>query len=258
MKKTLIDILLYFVVFMLVQIIMGLAMAFVAQGGSDSVTANIIGTLASSVITIVLFARLKWVPYNGDYINTRPWFTLFWVVCLSIGTIIPLQLAQDALHLSMPEAYNELLKGMLSHKLGFVTIGIVAPIAEEMVFRGAILRALNQWLGHRMRWVAIALSALLFGVVHGNMAQGFGAFAVGLILGWMYIRTGSIVPGVVLHWTNNMAAVVAYRLMPQTADMTVVEYFHGDMGRVALAALFSLMIFGAALYQLNLRLSEAR
>lgn len=258
MKKTLIDILLYFVVFMLVQIIMGLAMAFVAQGGSDSVTANIIGTLASSVITIVLFARLKWVPYNGDYINTRPWFTLFWVVCLSIGTIIPLQLAQDALHLSMPEAYNELLKGMLSHKLGFVTIGIVAPIAEEMVFRGAILRALNQWLGHRMRWVAIAQSALLFGVVHGNMAQGFGAFAVGLILGWMYIRTGSIVPGVVLHWTNNMAAVVAYRLMPQTADMTVVEYFHGDMGRVALAALFSLMIFGAALYQLNLRLSEAR
>lgn len=258
MKKTLIDILLYFVVFMLVQIIMGLTMAFVAQGGSDSITANIIGTLASSVITIVLFARLKWVPYNGDYINTRPWFTLFWVVCLSIGTIIPLQLAQDALHLSMPESYNELLKGMLSHKLGFVTIGIVAPMAEEMVFRGAILRALNQWLGHRMRWVAIILSALLFGVVHGNMAQGFGAFAVGLILGWMYIRTGSIVPGVVLHWTNNMAAVVAYRLMPQTVDMTVVEYFHGDMGRVALAALFSLMIFGAALYQLNLRLSEAR
>ena len=88
------------------------------------------------------------------------------------------------------------------------------------------------------------------------MAQGIGAFLCGLLLGWMYVRTGSIMPGVVFHWVNNSTAVLLYRIMPQAADMQFADFFGGDMKRVALAMLFSLMIFGASLFQLNQRLQK--
>ena len=111
-------------------------------------------------------------------------------------------------------------------------------------------------VGKHRQWVAIALSAALFAIVHGNMAQGVGAFLCGLLLGWMYVRTGSIIPGVVYHWVNNSTAVLLYRIMPQSADMQFADFFGGDMKRVALAMLFSLMIFGASLFQLNIRLKK--
>ena len=124
------------------------------------------------------------------------------------------------------------------------------------MFRGAILRVLCDMVGKHRQWVAIALSAALFAIVHGNMAQGVGAFLCGLLLGWMYVRTGSIIPGVVYHWVNNSTAVLLYRIMPQSADMQFADFFGGDMKRVALAMLFSLMIFGASLFQLNQRLQK--
>lgn len=155
----------------------------------------------------------------------------------------------------LPENYNELFKSMMGHDLGFLAIGILAPLAEEMVFRGAILRTLLSAFGKQRRWLAIGITALLFAVIHGNLAQGFGAFFLGLLIGWMYYRTGSIVPGVVFHWVNNSIAVILYRIAPQFADMTLTEYFQHDTLRIGLCMLFSLMIFGASLYQLRIRLN---
>ena len=51
-------------------------------------------------------------------------------------------------------------------------VGILAPIAEELIFRGAILRVLLNTFEHKGRWIAIALTALIFAFIHGNIAQG--------------------------------------------------------------------------------------
>lgn len=177
------------------------------------------------------------------------------MVCIAIGCIAPTSLATELLHIDLPENYNELFKSMMGHDLGFLAIGILAPLAEEMVFRGAILRTLLSAFGKQRRWLAIGITALLFAVIHGNLAQGFGAFFLGLLIGWMYYRTGSIVPGVVFHWVNNSIAVILYRIAPQFADMTLTEYFQHDTLRISLCLLFSLMIFGASLYQLRIRLN---
>ena len=240
-KKEILNVALYLFAFLTIQAITIAVVMLVSQTAGITAGTTTITTLVSSLITIALFYKLRWTPCSGDYINTRPWFTMFWVVCLTIGTIAPLAYLNELLGVELPDTYNEMFKGIMSHKLGFITIGIIAPIAEEYVFR---------------QWVAIALSAALFAIVHGNMAQGIGAFLCGLLLGWMYVRTGSIMPGVVFHWVNNSTAVLLYRIMPQAADMKFVDFFGGDMKRVALAMLFSLMIFGASLFQLNLRLKK--
>lgn len=246
---------LYLFAFLAIQAITIIAAMVVSQTATITSTTTII-TLISSTLTIALFYKLRWTPCSGAYINTRPWFTMLWVVCLTIGTIAPLSYLTELLGITMPETYTEMFKGIMSNRWGFITIGIIAPIAEEFVFRGAILRVLSKALGKR-QWTAIVLSAALFAVVHGNMAQGISAFLCGLLLGWMYVRTGSIVPGVVYHWVNNSTAVLMYRIMPQSADMSFVDFFGGDMKRVVLAMVFSLMIFGAALFQLNQRLKKA-
>ena len=59
---------------------------------------------------------------------------------------------------------------------GYVALGMMVPIAEEIVFRGAILRVLQNALGERKRWIAIVISALIFGIIHFNLAQGLHAF----------------------------------------------------------------------------------
>lgn len=223
-----------------------------------SAAATTVATLVSSLLTIALFYWRRWTPCTGEYINQRPWFTLCWVACLAVGVIIPNSLLTEWLGFEMNNNLEQLFEGMMSHRLGFITIGIVVPIAEEFVFRGAILRALNEFMGKRRRWVAIAVSALLFALVHGNLAQGVGAFLIGLALGWMYVRTNSVVPGIVLHWVNNSIAVVLYKIYPESATQNITDLFGGDTVRIALAVLFSLMICGASLYQLNLRLAKPK
>ena len=87
-----------------------------------------------------------------------------------------------------------------------------------------------------------------------NPAQLPHAFLIGLLIGWMYYRTDSIVPGVVYHWINNSMAYVMYNLYPNP-EMTLTDLF-GSERTVLMAVGFSLCLFLPALFQLNLRLQK--
>ena len=165
---------------------------------------------------------------------------------------MPMTFAIEQAGIDMPEGYAKLFKDIISHDSGFLAVGVLAPIAEEMVFRGAILRRLLDVLDVRWHWAAIVVTAALFGAIHLNMAQGINAFVMGLLLGWMYMRTRSI------HFTNNTIVFFSYRLFPYAADKTLVEFYGGNINNVLMAVAFSLMIFGAALYQLSFRLQRGR
>lgn len=253
-KRNLLDAAMFFVVFMLIQIAVQAVVMLVWHADALSSMPNIVSALAASVLTVALFAWRKWTPYDGTYINTRPWAAMFWVACLAVGCMAPVSFASEELGLRLSPEYERLFAGLMGSDLGFLAVGVLAPLAEEMVFRGAVLRTLDAAFGRRFRWLAVVASALLFAVAHGNMAQGFSAFVLGLVLGWMYVRTGSIVPGVVFHWVNNSIAVFIFRLMPGASSMTLTEFFDGDMKRVGAMMCFSLMVAGAAAYQLHFRL----
>lgn len=81
----------------------------------------------------------------------------------------------------------------------FLYAGLLAPIAEEILFRGLILRSLMPF-GKK---VAIFVSALLFGLFHGNVVQSPFAFAVGLVLGYVAAEY-SVAWAMVLHMFNNL------------------------------------------------------
>ena len=80
-----------------------------------------------------------------------------------------------------------------------------APVAEELVFRGAVQHFL-QPLGRRE---AILLQAVLFAAQHGSLAGAAYALSCGLLLGWLADRTGHLWPGMVLHSVNNLLVLAA-------------------------------------------------
>lgn len=93
---------------------------------------------------------------------------------------------------------------------GVVSLVIVAPVMEELLFRGAIM-------GHLLRQgrsprTAILLSALVFGLIHINPAQVVFAFLMGCVLGWVAWRTGSLWPAIAGHMLNNAMGVVEMAL----------------------------------------------
>ena len=152
----------------------------------------------------------------------------------------------------LPNIVEAEFEMIMQNRWGYLVVGLLAPLVEEMVFRGAILRSLLRWKENP--WVGIVISALLFALIHMNPAQMPHAFLIGLLLGWMYYRTDSIVPGVVYHWVNNTVAYILYNIYP-TPDLTLVELF-GSEQKVLMALGCSLLIFLPSLFQLNQRLSK--
>lgn len=219
-------------------------------------TGMIIISVVSSVLTLLLFLLLHWTPATRDYLLTRPWTAMAWVVILALGTIIPSTWLSEQIPYDMPAEMEALLADMMRNRWGYLAIGILAPLAEEAVFRGAVLRVLLRLFDKKWHWIAIAISAILFGLVHGNVQQFVHATLIGLILGWMYYRTDSILPGVLFHWVNNSAAYVISNLIPNAEQARLIDIFGGEQRSVWLALLFSLCLMLPALFQLFLRLKK--
>ena len=223
------------------------------KGGdvTHNATVMIITMALFSLITLVVFLSAKWCEVSRHWVRTRPWFVLFWCVMASLGALVPSGWLQEQMP-ELPNIVEEELDIIMKDRMGYFVIGLFAPIVEEIVFRGAVLKELLRW--NSRPWVGIVISAVLFSLIHMNPAQMPHAFLIGLLLGWMYYRTDSIVPGVVYHWVNNTVAYVMYNLYPDP-NLTLTDVF-GDNRTILLALGCSFCIFLPALFQLNIRLRK--
>ena len=131
----------------------------------------------------------------------------------------------------LPNSMQETFEMMMRHPLRIIAIVIMAPIVEELLFRGAIEGYLLRKWKHPAG--AIVFSSLVFGLVHGNWVQAPFAFVIGLALGWMYYRTGSLLPGILMHFVNNSTAVLGF-LITDNPDATMVSEY-GPQGAAWMA-----------------------
>lgn len=115
----------------------------------------------------------------------------------------------------------------LGQALFLVGAAILAPIGEEILFRGYVFNALHQTFAQRPWGVPLAyiLSALLFAVMHaGGASQGLPAlltalFAIGLLLAWVMHATRSLLPCIIAHAINNGAALVGLLICVNTPGL---------------------------------------
>ncbi|MBQ2210974.1 MAG: CPBP family intramembrane metalloprotease [Prevotella sp.] len=248
----------YLLIFVGIQLLGGFICSTVwniVTKSTDQTEAQLISTtIIISIFTLALFLLTRWTQVSPNWIRTRPWMVLIWSVIASLGTIIPSIWIQEHMP-ELPNIVEDEFDMILQNRWGYLAIGLLAPLSEEIVYRGAILRSLLN--SPRIPvWGAIAISALMFSLTHMNPAQMPHAFVIGLLLGWMYWRTGSILPGVAYHLGNNSAAYVMYNFYPDP-DIKLIDIFKGSEQHVLMAVGFSLLILLPALYQLHLWMKRA-
>lgn len=101
---------------------------------------------------------------------------------------------------------------------GFSVV-IIPPLVEEVMFRGVILQSLRRY-GDGF---AVLVSAILFGLYHGNFIQMVFAFLSGLALGYAVIRTGSLLPSILIHFINN-AVSFAVEIVSRFYGQSMANY----------------------------------
>lgn len=112
-----------------------------------------------------------------------------------------------AVVLELPDdGVSEIFMGVKDEAFAWLTLCLVGPLAEELIFREGIARQLRS-LGMRTFWAAL-LSAAVFGVAHGNLAQAIPAIILGTALGLYYFRTNDLRLCLTAHVLNNTLAFV--------------------------------------------------
>lgn len=137
--------------------------------------------------------------------SVNPAITLWGLIlCLAIGIVV------EPLISFFPDTYFDSLSRMMgAGGWMLVTTLVLAPFLEEMLFRGVVQEALTTKFGP-LRGIPVA--ALIFGIVHINPPQALNAFFIGLVLGYIYYTTRSLIPVILIHAVNNGIAYFSWIL----------------------------------------------
>jgi membrane protease YdiL (CAAX protease family) len=205
--------------------------------------------VASAVNEIFFIATAVFVARTSGSFSWRDFGLVrspFWSTVVRMGLvmatyIVMLATYNELVHLAPDDAPEKLgaASGNL-HMLAFaVLVAVLAPIAEEIFFRGLIFRAFRNSIG---LWPAAIVSGLLFGALHidatttDRLLQVVPLAVLGISFALLYAWTGTLYSTIALHATNNAIAVAAF------ADKQ-----NSNFGIVLAGVLWTLMMIGCAL-----------
>ena len=174
--------------------------------------------LLCDLLVLLVFWKMKYTrfgfnfgfTYGGDFSAKKLYL---WAGVSAIGLLLFDVVSQFYLPIPEDPEIMETLKQMMSNPVGIISVCVLGPISEEVIFRGAIERRLleKNW----NPWYAIVISAIFFAVAHFNFAQGFTATIIGIFMGWVYYRTRSIWPCALIHVVNNSVATLMAVASPE-------------------------------------------
>ena len=170
-----------------------------------------LGEILSSLL-VVFWAAARWRAVLPALRRVRVGWCLLAVV-LAIPTFLLAHIVVNGLTGLLGAQRLEYSEPLLAlgHGLGLVVLLVcVQPaLIEEVAFRGLILGALRDLLSDRE---AIAVSAMMFMIIHCSVLSLPHLLTLGLVLAWLRVRTGSLWPGIVLHFTHNFLVVLSEQL----------------------------------------------
>lgn len=176
---------------------------------SFQMSADIIITGFSLTVTLLLarvaFKKTMWSYMKADKKRVKTGFK--WLgPCFVFNMIASMIISYitnflSTMGVSVPSAdFTIKQPSVYAIILQIAYVAILAPLFEEIVYRGLIIKILSP----HSKSAAILISALAFGLMHGNIPQATSAFATGLIYAAIAIKCGSIVPTVIIHSLNNL------------------------------------------------------
>lgn len=191
--------------------------------GSEGIFATLLAqNLVFVLVPVLRMSLLRREPLSLLGFTARP---LFKLVALGIGmgvvvlignALIGALFQSFGVRQNQSEQYLLRPNDTIGQALFFLGAAVLAPIGEEVLFRGYVFNAIRLTFQRRPWGVALAYaaSALLFSLAHslaateGIIALLVPTFLMGLILAWGMHRTGSLIPGIIAHGMNNSVALL--------------------------------------------------
>lgn len=169
--------------------------------------------IVAGLLTVVVASALKLIDWHSAFRWSRAQARGAWLPLLAaVVAIVAIDMGTTLCDL--PNLMGDTFNSMSHDVVGILAICLLGPIIEELCFRevieGSMLRS-----GVKP-WVAIVVSAALFGLIHFNPVQILFGALMGLVLGVIYYKSGNIVLTCVVHVLNNSYAT----LMAVTAGDT--------------------------------------
>ena len=203
--------------------IVTLAFSASLKGLSSTLLISLVHLIGYSVSLLLIIKYASGAPLQNQLLSIRHglgWH-LTWLAPLLIICTLALCVWIEGLYLLMPipeaieEYFNNLIKDDVFSVLNIV---IVAPVLEEVLCRGIILKGL---LKNYSPDNAIGISAIFFGAIHLNPWQAIPAFVIGLFLGWIFYKTKSVLPGIIIHATVNATSVFMFLFLQDEQDIVM-------------------------------------
>ena len=221
-------------------------------GVETTLNATALGMVLSGIAMIWHLIHFKYVKFNLKSFSEVPGKTIGLSIPFIVAGMIFVNLCSEFLNL--PDHLQDTFLGMSRNVFGILSITVMAALVEELLFRGAIQ-------GHLLRKGmkashAILVSSAIFGIIHMNPIQIPFAFAIGLIFGWLYYRTGSLVPGIIGHFINNTIACIQMATMSKEEFNTKTIEWLGEGPTYALLVASLTVMIGMFFY-LKKRLPDA-
>lgn len=168
-----------------------------------SIIASVCNYILPLPIFLYLMNKLEKQEINSNKLTIKK-FIVYIAISLTlmwIGNLIGLTITEILGNLIQSEIANPIVETIDSSSIytNLLLMVIMAPIFEEIIFRKLLIdRTIKYGKG-----VSILLSALIFGLFHGNLNQFFYAFIIGGFFTYVYIKTGKIIYTILLHLTIN-------------------------------------------------------
>jgi CAAX protease family protein len=156
----------------------------------------------------------------------------------------------------MPESIKTEFIKAVSHTgvLTFIYMVIVAPILEELIFRGIILDGLLKKYSPIM---SILISSILFGIVHLSPWSFVTGLIMGIFMGWVYYKSKSLLATIIIHASANFSAYLSrFFIDSSTIDRSYAEML-GDTTNLILVITSFIVIISICVYSLKKEFNKA-
>ena len=212
--------------------------------GETTITTTGLAMVLSGIAMIWHLIHFKYVKFNLKSFGEVSGKTIGLSIPLIVAGMLFINLCSE--FIGLPDLMQDTFRAMSRNVFGIISIAIMAPLVEELLFRGAIQ---GYMLRKGMKPLhAILIASAIFGIVHMNPIQIPFAFAIGLIFGWLYYRTGSVVPGIIGHFINNSIACLQMATLTEEEFNTKTIEWLGAGPTYALFALSLAVMIGMFLY----------
>ncbi len=144
-----------------------------------------------------------------------------WILQMSLSVSVSesWQPFMDSLKLQEDLSNNLMMRFLNVNGIGWLLfnlffLAVIPAICEELLFRGALIGSLNLII--KNKHVVIVLSAIIFSAIHMQFFSFMSRFALGLVLGYAYVYSGSIIPAMIAHFVNNAISVITFYFSDRT------------------------------------------